>query len=279
MRLIPEMNLCRAFRNAPLLFKNTCTKPPALGTILRPIVSLGTVCRAAPPSCLTATLPRVFSTRANGTSPGPSIVASAAPVQPSAVAPDQEAPAGAPAAAELAPAGAPAAAELAPAGAPAAAELAPGTAAAAPELTLVSKPLHALEAVGEAGIARGQRPLSDIFKSSVMGSVYLSFGCALYVVVAGGSVELAQSLPGLHRLVSSLVFPVGLVMITFTGTDLLTTNFMYHAMPFLSHRHRNVRADLMLNVWAVSGVGNLVGSVAMAAFFGKVEERKRDMGR
>ena len=84
---------------------------------------------------------------------------------------------------------------------------------------------------------RGARPPGVIFVSSMLGGALLSFGGAMYVMVGGGTVELlGASVPGLHKLVAAGVFPVGLSMVVFTGTDLLTSNFMYHSLPFLTVR-------------------------------------------
>ena len=47
------------------------------------------------------------------------------------------------------------------------------------------------------------------------------------IQLAGGTPLLQASAPGLHSLMSAAVFPIGLTMIVFTKTDLLTSNFYY----------------------------------------------------
>lgn len=114
--------------------------------------------------------------------------------------------------------------------------------------------------------ARADRPLQQMMVSSVLAGAYLSFGGCLYVTVAGGSAALAQAVPGIHALVSALVFPTGISLIVLTGTDLLTSNMLYGALPFFSHPGRSVTHRLRgwARLMAVSFTGNMLGSVAIA---------------
>lgn len=114
------------------------------------------------------------------------------------------------------------------------------------------RPGPTLQYIGDVGLARGQRKTPTIIVSSVMGGMLLSFGgrCAatplgvffsrpllelaltaalagaMFVLVGGGTPELALAAPGLGKLVSAMVFPIGLTMVSFTGVDLLTSNMM-----------------------------------------------------
>ena len=133
------------------------------------------------------------------------------------------------------------------------------------QTSTMMRPQAALKEAAEAGLARGQRGSGVIFTSSVLGGMMLSFGGAMYVVMGGGNPLMAELVPGLHRIASAAVFPVGLSMVVFTGTDLLTSNMMYHTLPFLTHQHRNVSLSVASRVWSLSFAGNFVGSVAIAA--------------
>jgi formate/nitrite transporter FocA (FNT family) len=68
------------------------------------------------------------------------------------------------------------------------------------------------------------QPYDHIFLKAFLGGVYLSFGGFLYLIVGGGSAGLTASNPGLVRIIEGLVFPVGLVLIVLTGTELFTGN-------------------------------------------------------
>ena len=74
---------------------------------------------------------------------------------------------------------------------------------------------------------------------------------------------------GVGKLMAAATFPAGLSMITFVGADLLTSNMMYHALPFLTHPDRNIQGKTLVRMWSLSAVGNLVGSVAIASVASK----------
>lgn len=119
--------------------------------------------------------------------------------------------------------------------------------------------------VGELGLLRGGRSFDEIFRSSMLGGIFLSFSGCFYVTVHGGSSELRKTHPGFHSLLSALVFPSGLAMISLCGSDLLTSAMMYCVAPFYTHAAtRNVNFRALLRVWAASFGGNLMGSVLLA---------------
>jgi formate/nitrite transporter len=119
--------------------------------------------------------------------------------------------------------------------------------------------------VGELGLVRGGRSFDAITASSVLGGVFLSFSGCFYLTVHGGSTELRKRYPGFHALISALVFPSGLAMISLCGSDLLTSAMMYCVAPFYTHAAtRNVNLRALARVWAASLGGNLAGSVLMA---------------
>ena len=98
------------------------------------------------------------------------------------------------------------------------------------QTSTMMRPQPTLREAAEAGLNRGQRPSSVIFTSSIVGGCLLSFGGAMYVVMGGGNPLMAAAVPGLHKIASAAVFPVGISMVVFTGTDLLTSNMMYHTL-------------------------------------------------
>ena len=119
---------------------------------------------------------------------------------------------------------------------------------------------------GEAGLSRGTRSSIEIFETSAYGGLLLGAGGAVFATVAAGSPALAAAAPGAFKVFSAAVFPSGLAMILGTGQDLLTSNFAYHLLPFVTHPHRNANAKTALRVWVISAAGNAAGSVVAAAF-------------
>lgn len=68
--------------------------------------------------------------------------------------------------------------------------------------------------------------------------------------------------PGLIRTIAALTFPVGLVMIVLTGSDLFTSNVMFMTVAFL---HRRISITDVLKSWVVSYLGNLAGMLFFMA--------------
>ncbi|KAG7098671.1 hypothetical protein E1B28_000585 [Marasmius oreades] len=95
-----------------------------------------------------------------------------------------------------------------------------------------------------------------------LGGVYLSIGGLLSEVVAGGSPGFTQSNPGLIKVGSAAVFPVGLIMISLTNTELLTSNMMI--MPMGAIKGVIPWWSVFVN-WLIVTFGNLVGSLFYAA--------------
>ena len=127
-------------------------------------------------------------------------------------------------------------------------------------------PSETWDKIVKVGAYRAHRPNREIFVSSFLAGSFLSFGGALYFTVAGGSPWLQEAVPGFHTLLCAMVFPVGLHMIVLSGTDLLTSNMMYGAMPYYSLPSRSAeeKTQDLLRLWSVSLAGNLAGSLVMA---------------
>ncbi|PQK08108.1 hypothetical protein BB8028_0001g01870 [Beauveria bassiana] len=71
-------------------------------------------------------------------------------------------------------------------------------------------------------------------------------------------IQMQESAPGYIRMISALAFPLSLVMIVLTGTDLCTGSFMYTTLAAL---HRRISTRQMLMHWALTFFGNLAGSL------------------
>ena len=130
---------------------------------------------------------------------------------------------------------------------------------------------EAMIALNENALLRGERPMQQIFLSSVLGGCFISWGATMYFTLAGGSQAALSALagPGFHRVVTAGIFPIGLTAITITGTDMITSNMMFSSLTFVSRDSRRtteqkVAATLRLAV--ISTAGNLVGALGMAYF-------------
>ncbi|KAK3286081.1 hypothetical protein CYMTET_6342 [Cymbomonas tetramitiformis] len=126
-------------------------------------------------------------------------------------------------------------------------------------------PASTMTALLEGGLRKGERPVGQIAASSLLAGSYLTFGGMMMLTVAGGSTELLSAAPGLHSLAGALVFPVGLALITLTGTDLFTSNVMFTSLPFLSQPEKfEENREAFVKVCGVSYLANFASSLAMA---------------
>lgn len=78
---------------------------------------------------------------------------------------------------------------------------------------------------------------------------------------------MSSALPGPHKIMPALIFPLGLSAIVVTGTDLLTSNMMYATLPLCSgDPRRSVEAKLvsLARLWTISAAGNLLASAGIA---------------
>jgi formate/nitrite transporter len=114
------------------------------------------------------------------------------------------------------------------------------------------------------------RDSGSVFLSCVFGGVLLSFGCATFVMISGGSPNLQKENPGVHRLMGGLIFPIGLGMIMMTGAELVTSNFFLCALPILSPQSLvgtsggQASVANAVRICAASLAGNAFGSVVVA---------------
>jgi len=118
----------------------------------------------------------------------------------------------------------------------------------------------------EAAVAKHRSRMDIVFGKAVVAGLLLSFGGLLSQVLGAGSPGLTASNPGIVKILSGFVFPVGLVMIVLQGADLLTSNMMTFPMAVL--KRRVPFWGLVLN-WFVVFWGNMAGSLFFAAVLTK----------
>ncbi len=136
-----------------------------------------------------------------------------------------------------------------------------------PEKEILTKPQQTMVYLNDVGLVRGERPASQIFYSSVLGGAYLCWGASMFILLGGGSPELAASNPGAHKVLSALIFPIGLSSIVVSGSDLLTSNMCYATLPFVSgdpRRTKEQKLENLVRLWSVSTAGNVIGCGAFA---------------
>ena len=104
--------------------------------------------------------------------------------------------------------------------------------------------------------AKTKLPLGKMFVLSVFAGAYIAFGALASQVASFGH----QS-PAIGRLLGAAVFPVGLMLVLVAGAELFTGNTLI----LISVLEKRSKLLGMLRNWLVVYLGNLVGSIAVAA--------------
>ena len=119
--------------------------------------------------------------------------------------------------------------------------------------------LDTIEALSKSGAGKAaylrDNPLG-FFVGSAMAGAYVGFGIVL-IFALGAAVPL-----GAQKVVMASGFGIALTLVVFAGAELYTGHAMYMALGALTRR---CSLGEVAWVWSVVWVGNLVGSVALAA--------------
>lgn len=125
-------------------------------------------------------------------------------------------------------------------------------------------PKEIVEVVNNTAKAKQEMPHTKIFVLSLLAGGYIAMGGLLALVIGGGLPDLAQSNPGLQKLLFGAVFPLGLVLCAIAGAELFTGNTAYFVPSVLSGR---MSIKVPLKNWGIVYIGNFIGAIFVALFF------------
>lgn len=131
----------------------------------------------------------------------------------------------------------------------------------------VRTPSETLDAASAAGINKSALTrcgaLGRLFAGSFFAGAYIALGGALSIMIGFGFPELTAANPGLQKLLSGLVFPVGLMLVVVLGAELFTGNNALLIPPALDGK---VTWHKVLANWVLVWLGNFAGALAFAYF-------------
>lgn len=127
----------------------------------------------------------------------------------------------------------------------------------------VRTPSETLETATLAGKAKAAVNLPRLIAGSFLAGAYIALGGILSIIVGFGFPEISAANPGLQRLLSGLVFPIGLMLVVVLGADLFTGNNALLIPPML--RKELSAWDITKN-WIIVWLGNFAGALAIAYF-------------
>jgi len=128
----------------------------------------------------------------------------------------------------------------------------------------INSPKAITEGYMQASIGKATAPASKLFVLGIGAGMLIGLGAVVSSTAASGLDNAAMV-----RLVSGLLFPVGLIMVIMLGTELFTGN----ALMVTAAIHGDITWGQLLRNWVIVYVGNFVGAVALAAlmaFFGQM---------
>lgn len=96
---------------------------------------------------------------------------------------------------------------------------------------------------------------------SVLAGAYIALGGILSIIVGFGFPEITVSNPAMQRLLSGLVFPIGLMLVVVLGAELFTGNNALLIPPLLARKC--TLGDVILN-WTLVYLGNFAGALLFA---------------
>jgi formate transporter len=122
------------------------------------------------------------------------------------------------------------------------------------------------------GVRKAEMPALRMFMLAVLAGAFIALGAVFATTVSAGSIPVndsqgavvfAAAMPyGVVRLLSGLVFSLGLILVIVGGAELFTGNNLI-VMAWASGK---VSARALLRNWVIVYVGNFVGSVGTALF-------------
>ena len=119
----------------------------------------------------------------------------------------------------------------------------------------MNTPLEIADIYIMVGDGKTTQRLWKLFLLGVRAGAYIGLGALASQIVSCGI-----ETPAAARLLSAVVFPIGLVMIIIAGGELFTGNCLI----FISVLSKNTYLSAMLRTWLVVFLGNFMGSVFIA---------------
>lgn len=117
-------------------------------------------------------------------------------------------------------------------------------------------PREIAERVSTVGVAKASMPIHILFTLAVLAGAFIAFGAMYYTVVVTGS-TLGF---GPTRMLGSLAFSLGLVLVIVGGAELFTGNMLI----VMAWADGKVGLAALLRNWGVVFLGNLVGAMLSA---------------
>lgn len=120
-----------------------------------------------------------------------------------------------------------------------------------------------LEIIEQSSAEKGTARAGKLFLLAVLAGAYIALGAQASAVASFHFADDPETY-GQAKLASAVVFPVGLMMVTFCGAELFTGN----CLMVTGLLDKKITASQLLRNWVIVYIGNFAGSLLIAAMIG-----------
>lgn len=124
-------------------------------------------------------------------------------------------------------------------------------------------PSEILGLATDAGVGKASRSYAHLLTGGFLAGAYIALGGILSIIIGYGFPGFTAQNPGIPRLLSGLVFPIGLMLTVILGADLFTGNNALLIPPALNGR---LSWTGVLKNWTLIWLSNFAGALAVAYF-------------
>ncbi|KPA14070.1 Formate/nitrite transporter [Candidatus Magnetomorum sp. HK-1] len=117
-------------------------------------------------------------------------------------------------------------------------------------------------AAENAGVVKANLDKITVIALSILAGVYISLGADFYtIIISGNGFAGSVKLPaGIVKLIASMVFSLGLILVVLAGAELFTGNMLM----IMATASKKIKVQKMLKMWCIAYVGNFIASVLIA---------------
>ncbi len=125
-------------------------------------------------------------------------------------------------------------------------------------------PAKIAEIAIESGVKKSKMSVTQLLILGFFAGAFIAFGFMLDIKVTSGT---PADWGGFTSFLGAAVFPIGLVLTILAGGELLTGNMMTLPMAWFA---KKISFGALLRNWILVLIGNFIGSIFVAYFFGHV---------
>lgn len=125
----------------------------------------------------------------------------------------------------------------------------------------LNNPSRVIEIAETAAENKLGMPLGKLVVAGILAGIYIAMGGTLSLIIGYGFPEITASNPAMQRLLSGMMFPLGLILVVFAGAELFTGNNAV-LIPGLMNRRYGV-APVLRN-WVIVYFCNFIGALFFA---------------